>query len=246
MVLRIEASDLSSGGNSIGTGFIIRHSIPNRDSSVFVLVTCRHVLYNGEGSIKVVINLSDPSDKTKPKLGETLIIGPAQYKDAYCSHKHPNVDVAAINISEIPLKHNNMFFKWMEVNQIVDYKHDELVPDRDVVFVGYPYGYFDEVNNLPILRSGKIATIPKVDFNGLPQFLIDAQVYPGSSGSPVFVKLSNNYYFLGMLGKSATKAVPVELKNIVIHPVITDYIGLGVVYKPEAIMEVVKTIAERS
>lgn len=110
-VLRIEASDPESGKNSVATGFIFRHPVPNIDSSVFVLVTCRHVLFDGEGNIKLVINLSDPKDKTKPLLGSTLTIGPAQYKDAYYSHIDPDVDVAAINISEISLKNNNLFFK---------------------------------------------------------------------------------------------------------------------------------------
>ena len=42
---------------------------------------------------------------------------------------------------------------------------------------------------MPILRRGTTATPIALNFEGRPEFLIDAAVYPGSSGSPVFVYL---------------------------------------------------------
>jgi hypothetical protein len=58
---------------------------------------------------------------------------------------------------------------------------------EDVLFVGYPSGVWDQVNLMPILRRGTTATPLELEFEGHKQFLIDAAVYPGSSGSPVFV-----------------------------------------------------------
>mgnify|MGYP003291781313 CR=1 FL=1 len=49
---------------------------------------------------------------------------------------------------------------------------------------------YDKKNNLPLVRTGTIASHPRKDFNGLPQFVIDAQVFPGSSGSPVFIDMT--------------------------------------------------------
>ena len=58
---------------------------------------------------------------------------------------------------------------------------------EDVLFVGYPNGMFDKANNLPVARRGITATPATVDYGGRPVFLIDASVFPGSSGSPVFL-----------------------------------------------------------
>ena len=63
----------------------------------------------------------------------------------------------------------------------------ELDSLEDVVFVGYPSGIYDSVSLLPIARRGTTATPVAVDYRGLPAFLIDASVFPGSSGSPVFL-----------------------------------------------------------
>jgi hypothetical protein len=52
--------------------------------------------------------------------------------------------------------------------------------------VGYPNGLWDETNNLPIARAGITATHPAIDYNGKPEFMIDAACFAGSSGSPVF------------------------------------------------------------
>lgn len=53
--------------------------------------------------------------------------------------------------------------------------------------VGYPNGIWDQKHNMPVLRRGITATHPNLDWNGRPEFLIDAACFPGSSGSPVFL-----------------------------------------------------------
>lgn len=51
--------------------------------------------------------------------------------------------------------------------------------------VGYPLGFHDQTNNLPVYRRASIASAYGVNFGGLPYFLIDANLHPGTSGSPV-------------------------------------------------------------
>ncbi len=53
--------------------------------------------------------------------------------------------------------------------------------------VGYPNGLWDRKNNLPIARRGITASPVAVDWNGRNEFLIDCAVYPGSSGSPIYL-----------------------------------------------------------
>lgn len=68
---------------------------------------------------------------------------------------------------------------------------DSLAAIEDVLMIGYPKGFGDSVNNLPIVRRGTTATPAYLNYNGLPQFLVDIPIYTGSSGSPIFIYNSN-------------------------------------------------------
>ena len=57
---------------------------------------------------------------------------------------------------------------------------------EEVLVIGYPNALWDEANNLPLFSKGIASTHPAKDFNGKPEFIIDAAAFPGSSGSPVF------------------------------------------------------------
>lgn len=60
--------------------------------------------------------------------------------------------------------------------------------------IGYPNGIWDSKHNLPLIRKGITSTHPKYEFNGKPEFLIDAACFPGSSGSPVFLANLGMYF----------------------------------------------------
>ena len=81
-----------------------------------------------------------------------------------------------------------MFYRGMPTTLIPD---DDAIENLDAIedalFVGYPLDIYDRVNNLPIAREGMAATPLSVDYRCRPQFLVDASVVRGSSGSPVFV-----------------------------------------------------------
>lgn len=64
----------------------------------------------------------------------------------------------------------------------------QIWPGDEVFIVGYPLGFQDEANNLPVFRNGLIATSYGVPYEGKPQCLIDANLHPGTSGSPVLLK----------------------------------------------------------
>ena len=64
---------------------------------------------------------------------------------------------------------------------------------EDLTFIGYPNGLYDQINHNPIIRKGITATPIWNNFKGKPDFLIDGGVYPGSSGSPVFIYNQGSY-----------------------------------------------------
>lgn len=68
-----------------------------------------------------------------------------------------------------------------------------LRPTTNVTLVGYPYGFFDTANALPIWKTGTIASEPAIDFEKKPLLLIDVAAFPGMSGSPVFAIASGIY-----------------------------------------------------
>ena len=70
--------------------------------------------------------------------------------------------------------------------------------------------------------------MPNIDFNGKGQIVIDAQIFPGSSGSPVFVSWEGKYSLLGvvsqtMIRHSKLQTLPVNKY----HPLgLNKYLGL--------------------
>jgi S1-C subfamily serine protease len=63
-----------------------------------------------------------------------------------------------------------------------------LHPGEDIFIMGFPLGFHDTKHNLPIFRNAMIASSYGVPFQGLPLFLTDANLHPGTSGSPVVTK----------------------------------------------------------
>ena len=74
---------------------------------------------------------------------------------------------------------------------------DELIQEfsriEDITVIGYPDGIWDSFNNIPITRKGITATPLQINFENSPKFLVDAAIYGGSSGSPVFVFNQGSY-----------------------------------------------------
>lgn len=138
---------------------------------------------------------------------------------------------------------------------LATFEEPELSVAENVYFIGYPDNRFDEKNNLPLIRTGMIASHPKYDYNGKPIFIIDAQVFPGSSGSPVYIDLTyenmkngqivigkRNLKLLGIV--SATMIRNNQLKSIQTGTkfLTEEVLGLGIVYKATAIKDLIDSM----
>lgn len=161
------------------------------DEAMPLLVTNKHVL-EGTTEIKLKISLSDPMDYSK-KIGTVDYTLKAGVDHLIFKHPDTEVDLAAINIASILQDmmnfgiygHGNMF---SEDDLVTSEELDTLGIAEEILMIGYPTGLSDEVNNLPIVRQGVLASDPKVRFNGRNQFVIDCACYHGSSGSPIILK----------------------------------------------------------
>jgi hypothetical protein len=162
----------------------------------------------------------------------------------------PSLDVALIPIgallNQLDAAKRPAFFRSISPDLIPTSEVlDDLAAVEEVVFIGYPSGLRDEHNSTPLIRRGITATPVWNDFGGDPVFLIDAGVYPGSSGSPVLILNQGAYaardalvvgsrlLFLGMVSQTMLRT----------DGGIAAYLGLGRVVKATALKRVLDTFA---
>jgi len=234
--VRITVDENARTGTSIGTGFLYRTFVSD-NKFCLLLVSNKHVYGDPQNPIQLNFNKKDPKDPTRPLLGQTVSLQGTSFNSIFTPHPDPSVDLACINVSKIGDEQSQVFYKCLDETLLSDFKHERLLPGNDVWFVGYPENRFDTKNNLPILRRGYIASIPKVDYEGRCAFLIDAQVFQGSSGSPVFTNLGGKYKLVGVVSQTM-------IKNEKIHAVPTSHslgvaqiLGLGIVLKANLLTE---------
>jgi V8-like Glu-specific endopeptidase len=105
---------------------------------------------------------------------------------------HPeNSDLCAINVSEIIKDYEQknhkklLYFAYTKESIEIDFRGIDIY--EDIAMIGYPRGLYDSVHSLPILRGGKISSVPNINWNNKPEFMIDCACIPGSSGSPVLL-----------------------------------------------------------
>ena len=114
-----------------------------------------------------------------------------------------------------------------------------------MLFIGYPQGFYDTENNLPLLRRGVIASVPGIDFNGKGQIVIDGQVFRGSSGSPVFVVQENRYLLLGVLSQAVFLNSKLQILSTNTQQVeVEQALGLGIVIKQRHVQELIDHTVE--
>ena len=222
---------------SIGTGFFYRTPLNGEsDRSIILLISNRHVFDNPKS--RLIVSLNRGQGTNTPAFGNIRTFDQVGFENGYCSHPIPEVDLACINVSI--LTDTDVFLKWIDDRFLKPIDYEQVAMGSDVVFAGYPRGFYDVANNLPLLRRGVIASVPDVDFNGKGEIVIDAQIFPGSSGSPVFVSQGNQYLLLGVLSEAVTvdselQILPMNMPRVGVEQVL----GLGIVVKQRHVRELI-------
>jgi hypothetical protein len=171
-----------------GTGIAVSMGEPRiAGGTGTAVVTSAHVLETArKGPVFVAVRMPDAQGNT----AHTAIVGyyPPPGGEPYYV-RHPHHDVAAFGM-ELPASAAGV----LSIRTCLDRKgigSPVLHAGDQVFFAGYPdvMPYLKGV--FPILRRGIIATYPV----GTPQvddmFFIEAGVFPGDSGSPVFTASGN-------------------------------------------------------
>lgn len=271
--IRIEASNNSFKNCSVGTGFFYMKK--HGESTIPFIVTNKHVIgeYDSEnlGGFKQGRMFLTKAKDNKPLLGEKFDINiNDNFSNRWFYHEDKNVDIAIIPLApilhEVKKKHNtDLFFRSITEDIIPSKKDLENIDAlEEIIFVGYPNGLFDGKNFTPIIRKGITATPIGLDFNGKKIFLIDASVFPGSSGSPVFIyksgKLgsittSDRFYFCGIISRTYHKTEEGIIKQA---PILTidqeckliseskQMIDIGIVFKSSLVRECIDQFLKKN
>ena len=229
--------ELSNERPSIGTGFFYLAPLNNgTNRSITLLISNKHVFRNPKG--RLIISLNRRKEDDTPEFGNIRTFDQIGFENAYFIHPDPEVDLACINVSGIT--RTDAFHKYLNDRLLTPIDYEKVVVGSEVIFVGYPEDRYDIVNNLPLIRKGWIASMPNIDFNGRGQIVIDAQIFPGSSGSPVFVAWDNKYSLLGVVSDTMIRDSQLEILQTNMPPVgVKQILGLGIVVKQRHVQELI-------
>ncbi len=245
---------------SQGTGFYYCQK-KNEITNVY-LITNHHVITG-----------FPPEEKKEPK-GDNITFYLHKSKD---NLKHVKQNVMPLFINDKPLWINSSSYPNADLAIIplmsryiddcfpqcitADYVEVPYVlrPSTPITLIGYPYGFYDKTNYLPIWKTGTFASEPSIDFDEQPKFIVDVSAFPGMSGSPVFAIASGMYekdkervtsgWVKKFLGVYASNILLTE--NIFLEEYINDNkrgikhiesLQLGHVWKAKIILETINTI----
>jgi hypothetical protein len=219
------------------------------------LVTNRHVaeLASDRMDIRLIQGEEfEGSLNRKPKLGEQAGVSLQQPLSAFHFHPDDEIDVAILPFSgymtELAGRGGPPMIRSVAAEQMLTAEKAENMDSLEqVILIGYPDGLFDSHNLTPIARAGTTATPIRLDYQGRPTFLIDAPVFPGSSGSPVFrlddgARGADRVTLLGIVAEAHTLSGSIKRGK---KPSAAHLMDLGIVYKASAIDECVDAALER-
>lgn len=158
----------------IGTGFITEYGKFN------VLVTCKHIVFDLTEkqllpNLFVSFNLRNGT-RARRSFDEMK----QNYSMEWLFSEDESVDLALM-----PYEINEQTDDVRRMGRDLYESIDNLFEGDEIFFLGFPLGIDTGIQNAlrPVVRQGIISLIQQ-DKN----FIIDAHVFPGNSGSPVFLK----------------------------------------------------------
>jgi hypothetical protein len=252
----------TKSGPTLGTGFFFAYR--NR---LFV-VTARHVV---DGIIAGSFSLAPgkiEESRTYPAQGQPYTVSFSS-KD-FVGHPRQAIDVAVMDLSTIvlALRQRGTPAFWRALSEANLPSTEDFArfigPLEDAIVLGYVSGLLDPSARVPIARRALTATPANGDIDGEPKFLIDASVWPGSSGSPVVLAREGSFRdrsgnaFVGdqlfLLGIIAQIVGLKEVDHIMLGPkrgkrlAITQrnqLIDLAIAYNHRAIIECLQAACEK-
>jgi hypothetical protein len=254
VTIKIETAGPSGLGS--GTGFFFDYK--DEKGSIHLIVTNKHVIQNADqGKLVFTKRISD-----QPAIGNVSNLIIENFDSIWFGHPDPDVDIAVCPL--VPLLHQlkqtqgaDIFYRTISEQELPTKDQLSMLDAvEDILFVGYPNGIWDSQNYLPVVRRGITASPLQVNFENAPRFLIDASVFGGSSGSPVFLYnkgmyqdrdgstiIGSRFYFLGVVSAVFYKTeenlvterfIPTRSESVVAN---REMLDLGIVFHSKTVQE---------
>lgn len=182
---------------SQGTGFFYGVKNPAGVIDTVFLVTNYHVVTGhspgtsqpGKGDRVVFYLHLDKDDPAKVRQVALPLYSEAGVPLWEQSTDHPAADVILLPMPQAAYA-NIAMYVFVEDHTRTDIR---IRPTSGATLLGYPFGFSDTTNRLPVWKTGHVASEPQVDFQGNPAFLVDVSAFPGMSGAPVLA-VANGVY----------------------------------------------------
>ena len=226
------------------------------------LITNRHVALPKINECEVlpdyfVFNLREVVDDKVEWVPITL--SQEQLKQRLLLHNNNDVDVVAIKVDDVIIdlvSHNSdrsfIIGGSLSNDNLPINSPIKIDVTSDIIVASYPSGFYDITNKFPIVKSGIISSGWGLQFNSMPVFLIDAQLFPGSSGGLVISKPTNiamingqlmhskekQFVFLGVYsGEPVQQCAPFDIGDMTI--IRKNSYGLGTVWYSNLISDII-------
>lgn len=256
-------------GQAQGTAFFYQHLAPTdkpgphwRAVLNTWLVTNRHVVLpkiNGKETVPSAFSFHLRKIEDDGLRWEPITLTDDELHARTKVHPNPDVDVAILEVGDLltaKITEGEKFAQWYAVHpeNFAGQNNIDVQASDDVLVIGYPRGFYDKVNLYPIVKAGIIASRWGSHFGGKPLFLVDAKLFPGSSGSivvskpvdmivkdgQIFHSKEKQFAFLGVYsGEPFRHEQPIELEDMVI--IQKSGYDVGIVWYAELIEEIIKS-----
>ena len=201
------------GNTHFGTGTLIGKVISDKAAFIF-LVTNKHVLPTKDQNDSIHFKIRNAKSDPPTYFDLSILIHEKAGTYSTLVQIDPDGnDLAVINVSEYFMKNKDLEYlieqmfttTYLVTRDSMDTAQIEI--GDEILFIGYPNVLYDKRNFSPIVRTGIIASSPSDDYyfneiyrnnyylrskevipEKLSGFLVDANVFGGSSGSLVFTK----------------------------------------------------------
>jgi hypothetical protein len=223
------------------------------DGKKVYLVTNKHVIYGSRYGVEGAppridqIKLNLHTNVQDLKQNQEVIVDLFEKGNKkWFEHDKPSIDIVLI-----PLNLDRAKFVFCAIDGNYFNDEDTLIYFEKIFVMGYPRGWYDTVNNLPITRVGNLSSPFKVPFLGEPYMLGDVQTHEGMSGGPVFMDLQD---YTVRLEDGKFVSYPGRRKFLLVgvnsgQPRLPGYKGrpnLIVIWFPEKILEIIESQSKRA
>lgn len=256
--VRIESLDEALNPVSTGTGFMIKKKLKDNGHKAYI-ISNKHVL-SASSQFNIGF-IKKKKNSNEPEMGEIKSYR-FQYLNSFVElHPEKDVDIGIIDITGfIEKEKDDIYCQMLDYSMLATCEEDFLHVAQSTIFIGYPDGRYDTSTNLPLVRSAIIASHPYLDYDSRKIFIIDGQVFPGSSGSPVLINPFKERWISGYMPMDEP---PILVLGIVAQTMIRnnklqvldtkqidnaqvqEVLGLGIVFKSTSIKEVLDIATEK-